>query len=99
VFGFLKWDGTVAGEQFPGFDRAGGQPTALGTRLWLFGGLSLPCGGQFTDLTGELAAGVVSEVLDFGEVEIRRGAIGPEEFVRDCCEELVESEVMRRVDG
>ena len=78
VFGFWKEDGTVASQQLPGLDRAGRRTATIGTRVGLLGCLSLPGGGLFTNLTGELASGLVSELLDSGEVEIRRGAIGAE---------------------
>jgi hypothetical protein len=56
-------------------------------------------GGLFTKLARHLPAGIVSAVLDRGEVEIRRGTVGPEEFVRARCDKLLETGVLGRIGG
>jgi hypothetical protein len=95
VLGFLKIDGSVAGEQLPGFDRPWAGTFAIWAGVRLFGGASLCGGGILAELPSDLAADLVGALFDGVEIEVVQGFVGAEDILGDCFEDLLET----RVDG
>jgi hypothetical protein len=93
VTGLIDPDRTVASQQLPALDRARTGTPAIGTRPGLIGRPGLAGGGLFAKPTGEVPAGVVGDLFNRGEVQIRGGAVGPEEFVRERRDKLQETGV------
>jgi hypothetical protein len=95
VPGFLKIDGSVAGEQLPGFDRTWAETLAIWAHVRLFGGASLFGGGILAELPSDLAADLMGTLFDGVEIEVVQGFVGAEDILGNCFEDLLET----RVDG
>lgn len=70
VFGFLKSDGAVAGEQLAAFDRTGAGMFAVGASVRLVDAASLLGCGRFAELPGNRSTDVVGTLFDGGEIEV-----------------------------
>jgi hypothetical protein len=93
VTGFLKIDGSVAGEQLPGFDRTRAGTLAIWADVRLFGGASLFGGRILAELPSDLAADLMSALFDGVEIELVQGFVGAEDILGDCFEDLLETRV------
>jgi hypothetical protein len=95
VLGFLKIDGSVAGEQRPDFDRPWAGTLAIGAGVRLFGGTSLFGGGILAELPSDLAADFMGTLFDSVEIEVVQGFVAAEDILGDGFEDRLET----RVDG
>jgi hypothetical protein len=93
VLGFLKFDGSVAGEQLAVLDRTGAGTSAVGAIVRGTNGARLLGGGRLAKLPGDRAAGLVGTLFDGGEIEAVEGLVGTEEIRRNGFQDLLEARV------
>lgn len=94
---FLQADRPVSGEQFSRLDRAGAGLVALRAVLGFVGGLRLLGGHLLAQRASDLLAGLVSALLDRGEVEGVGSDIPREQVAAEKREELLELGVLREI--
>jgi hypothetical protein len=93
VFGFLKLDGAVAGEQLAVFDRTGAGTVTVGADVRLVDGARLLGCGRFAELPGNRAADIVGTLFDGSEIETVQRLVGAEEIRGNRFQNLLEARV------
>lgn len=93
MFGFLKFDGSVASEQLAVFDRTWAGMFAVGASVWGTNGARLLGGGRLAKLPGNRSADVVGTLFDGGEIEVVEGLVGAKEIEGNRFEDLLEARV------
>jgi hypothetical protein len=90
-------DRSVAGVQRPLFDGPGAELAAIGTGVLPLGGLGALGRRLLAEQASHLATGLMSTLLDGGEVECRGGLVDREEFVLNHPEKSLKTGILGRI--
>jgi hypothetical protein len=94
---FFERDRSVAGIQRPLLDGPGAELAAIGTGVFPLGGLGTLGRRLLAEQASHLATGLMSALLDGGEVDPRGGLVDREEFILDHPEKSLKTGVLGRI--